>query len=373
MYQNPRVSLMVRDTSCAEAAATLGAAAGVRLDFLPEALLAAKVRKPWMARALERLWERRTFDWSATCFADALRELCQEYGLEPVRRVASYYLLPQEDRWSAWRTEPVDAVGVYESHGIRVYPESVTVTSHRMRHFAHEAYELNREDLLLSIGCRIPGDDADRIAGVSAWEAMDDLGQPLTWKGRAGTPDLVRSRIGRYPDQWTTSAMFGAPARGASHLATVTGDLCLFREYRVFTIEVPLPLAAGGCRSTAGDVAVEMRRFDAGGAPGELACSDAFPERYTVTARVRKPRGVYLSSPGEAAFITPVLLGESGRPFEFDGYSSGALCRAEDEVVDLEATFTPTEDRPAAVLFRLARKARPEKCFSFRLTGIPLP
>ena len=165
--------------------------------------------------------------------------------------------------------------------------------------------------------------------------------------------------------------LFDAPASDASQIAWVTGELWAFEKYHVFEVEVPLPLSTSGFRSSIGDLTVELCRFEEGSRPSATYALP-FPACHSLAARIYKPSGVHLSSPSQTGFVAPILIGESGQPYEADGLP-GDLCKAEEEMTEIQVAYTPREDRPTKILFQLVRKSNPEKLFSFRLTDIPLP
>src|SRR5262249_31614507 len=87
--QNPRLSLKLENLTAADAAARLGEAAGVSLN------LAGGGQAGAPAPGAARLQERASFDWTGVTFAQALRQLCERYGLRVgFRNSAGYPLAP---------------------------------------------------------------------------------------------------------------------------------------------------------------------------------------------------------------------------------------------------------------------------------------
>src|SRR3954451_6280871 len=81
--ENPRISLKLENVTPAEAAAQLGRAAGLRVDF-----------PGTFGAALPEPAERASYDWTNTSFARALRQLCEKYNLRPSRLPGGYALYP---------------------------------------------------------------------------------------------------------------------------------------------------------------------------------------------------------------------------------------------------------------------------------------
>lgn len=380
MTSNPKVSLSLDQVSCPEAMAALSQAAGIRVELPNEEKLA---KAPELRSALGHLGETTSFDWTRCTFAQALRELCQWYGLEPTQWVDGHYgLVPS----GAPRLGPASVIADYQAAGIRVFPIAIILSRtwhlsfiHSLEGSAPGGRHGDRNNLWVRIACEIADGVPGRLAGVSNWLAEDDLGhtfESLT-SVEAFTAFDLNADIGPYPDQWNTTTLFPPPSRGATQLRRLEGDLLCFDAYRCERLEFPLPLPAGGpVRERLGDVVVEVSSFEPGPEGGRTDTPADKMEKWDgpiLKARIYKPRDVYVATPGEVGRIRPVLLGRSGQPYEYDVMTSGGFGKAVDEVVTVQARYAASEDPPASVVFELAIKGSPQRLFTFSLQNVPLP
>ena len=371
MSQNPRLSLTLHRVTATEALAALAQRTGLWLE-LPLRDLLAKEKKPaWLVEALQRLAEdRASFTWDGVPFAAVLRELCDTYGLSFNHCSGGYHFLPREPPPPG----PVpNGGGIFQGGGVRVYPHHISVLRERTLWFTRPVTNQDRDVVMLAVGCEIEDGDGQRIAGVEAWEAEDDLGKCVSPKRLSSGMVWSPVYLGPYPDQWRVTVPLDDPSPGATRLAWVKGDLLVWESYYPFRVEFPLPLPEGGARQTVGDIVVELLQVDGGKTSDEngglpLEWSDG----PSLRARIYKPADVAISSVGHPDNVAPVLFGASGRPYDHGG-SYRETSETTDECVEVDLNYGGREDRPARVLFDLVRTARPEKLLTFTLTDIPIP
>jgi hypothetical protein len=356
---NPRISLKLENVTATEAAAALSRAAGVPVEVDPGLRGAAPRRN-------QSLEVKESYDWGAVYFADALRQLCDRYGLRPERRSGAYLLLEQEraPRFF-WRNE-VEVPPL----GVRVFTRRISLDPVGMLKLEGEGI-LVRNPLRLHLACALPARDPEMIAGFENVTAQDDLGNLLV-SGDDRSGNSGYSAV--YPDEWSSLVWLTPPAPGARRLAWVTGDLIVYRDYRLYRVEVPLTRAAGGVRAEVEKAAVEVRRFGrvkdgdrAAAAPGGA------PGAFFLEAQVQVPaEGSRIVGDDQLPFF-PVLLTSSGAPARL------AICRvdrnrgADGTTYNIHATYRDPGEEPVKAVFTLVRRSDPQKLLSFRLEDVRLP
>ena len=380
MTNNPRISLDLKGVSALEAVAALSEAADIPVRLPLDSKL-AKIRG--VGGTPPNLLERAEFCWVEHTFAQAVRDLCERYQLLASQYVDGHYeLFPWGERFSFAEAEPlVD----FNQGGVRVYAESLNRSQERCARYMHtpagsRAFSHSLSDLsglFVRIGCQVAGWDADRLALVRNWAAEDDTGQRLEQRSgfeeKESWDDLHWrvARFGNLPDEWGTGTTLASPAPEATRLRELTGDLLAFQRFDYRTLEFRLPLDGAAQRSVDG-VHVEIKRFDIE-APEEPDNPDPELRGPVLCARLRKPEGVAVSSPGQIAFVRPLLIGASGRKYAYRSRYLDELWEPRSEMAKITTRFAASDDPPAKIVFELLIKSQPEKLLTFCLRDVPLP
>jgi hypothetical protein len=353
---NPRVSLRVENATASEAGAALGRAAGVWVEV---------VRPAGEGKGLI-LQERATFDWDDATFGQALRQLCERYGLHPTSHPGGGYLLSLDT--DAPR-RPAKPLARFEKDGVRLDLVHLK-EGHPERGFEADPARPEGERIALYLIARLQEQDPAALAGVAHVRAKDDRGRFLD--DEAGRYFDSSPDSGLYPDEWSGRITLTQPSAGARKLQWVEGDLRVYRMHRTTRHAFPLPLDGAPVRKVVGDAVLEVLYQgpllpdlgrEAAAAPGQ-------PKQLTeVRARIFTSSGKPLAPASHTWTVIPRLVGASGKWYggsitTFSGDSSS-------QPISLTAADMP--ERAVRVAFDIVENAQPEKLVTFRLTDIPLP
>lgn len=317
---------------------------------------------------------RADFDWSGLTFAQALRQVCERYQLRPSRGVGGYLLYPNPQAPPA---APPQRVGLVEKEGVRLFVRSVNIFENRQVHFLNGPAEAAGSGNLQIYTVAQLGDlDGESIAGIQNVVAKDDLGNAL---GQQGATYSGGNFDGAYPDEWNGIINLPAPHPRARKLASLEGDVMVYRQVRPFSVEIPLPLTGRSARKEMGNLAFWVGETRP---PAEAPDEEPEPllnrktggkEPFTLRVRVYSPvQGAPQARWGWG--LVPYLVGASGRIYQgtqLPGSNSGS-----DGVTMVQQwvlSFPALEEAPARLVWDLLDRADPVKLFSFRMTEIPLP
>ncbi|HTE17241.1 MAG TPA: hypothetical protein VK689_02540 [Armatimonadota bacterium] len=348
LAENPRVSLTVEDVNAADAAAALTRASGIEVR-IARPLPRPGVPAPLVVPALE---ERSSFDWNATTFARALRELCERYRLAPRKRPGGYVLRPTEIA----PPPPLPPLGVVEKEGVRLTVARIEVGPER----ASEG-PASRRVLQVEFEARLADGAAETIVGIENVRAKDSLGALIEAEGESSYPARP------YPDEWAQVV----PLRGydprATGLAWIEGDLLGHRVFERHVVEVPLRRRRG--RREVGGAVVEVSPLK------ELPAEDpdaADGQALQIRVRVFIPAGG--EEGAEAGSVTvPVLVGESGRQYQPASAASSLQPAPEGATYELSAEYRGLQEPAVKALVTWVEKSPPERLFSFRMTNLRIP
>lgn len=361
---NPRVALKLESATFAEAAAALSKASGLTLELHRRVQGGAPAPPPAI------LEERSSFNWADVRFAQALRELCERYELNPSRQADGYVLF--------WRgpapglpAPPAKPVGLVEKRGVRLFVSQVRTFDNRHRELdlnTGETRVQGNSSLNLSVSGRVLDGEADAIAGVANVVARDDQGTliPAREGGRSSTD---RSLTGLFPDEWSDGISLSGPHPRARNLAWLEGDLMVYRVHRRHRVEIPLAAAGEPAVAELGGVRIEVMEFEPGGlADGGLAAGDA-----RLVARITLLPGSPIS--WDMGWLgTALLVGASGKVYRSSGGGGGGGGGSSRAYrYEYEWKYAPLPEPAVKALFYLPEKDDAVRLFSFRMENIPLP
>jgi len=356
--ENPKISLNLEEVTAVEAAAALSNAARVPLDFPG---YQPSIRQ---SRQYEQLKERASWRWQDVTLARALRELAERYSLSVTRSGQGYHLFPAQAPRAAAAANPV---GLIVKEGIRIHPESVSISSQRQLSLQPGGQVSGNSSLQLRMRAEWPEGDAEAFAGFDNVTAKDDLGNlllgnPVIGLPRGGAPGFPFG----LPDEWSGSIILTDPHPRARKLLWVEADLFAHKNKRTSRAEFELPLKEGTARQTDGDVTFELLRVDP---PDGTAVARVGVSR--VVARVSSPaRGQRFFGSGT---VRPTLIGVSGRSYGPGGSDSSGTQRDGQFVTDIEWRIRGVDEPLAKLVLQVVDWGEPERLMTVRLTDIPLP
>ena len=338
-----------------EAAARLGQDSGIPISLdVPRFPAGAQVPALY-----QRLNDRHSFDWKQTTFAVALRQLCQRYSLQPVRRWGAYSLHAVSGASRA--TRPSREVQV-EKAGMVFYVRKITSRDNRVRDLTGQGGTLPEQTLWVDLGLDLGKRDSDEIAGLDNVVARDDRGQILITDRPAGRlPSLSTPADTPYPDEWTGSVYLSLPHALAERLAWLEADVVGYESVKSHRMEIPLPAKPESSKASVAGMSVELVEFRSGG------------DSTAPHVRVR----VYM--PSQAGGVSgdampyPSLVGESGRLYpptrpSAQGGSSGAGI-----AYTLDCDYPPIGEPVQKAVFRIVERGKPTRLARVRVEGVPLP
>lgn len=344
--QNPRVSLTLKDVTCAEVAAAVEKSTGAPIHLQPSLL------KPPPPE------QRLSFRWQDTSLADVLRDVAGRYGRTIVPRAGGGYVLLHESlRPAGTSLKPPVLAAEKQVKGLRIGVASIRVYGTKGSGEAHAFITLNVDAL---------GADLRNLRGLTEVAARDDLGNICL--------GAIHQRRLVLPDTWQVEIEIPlSPA--ASRLEWLEADLEAYRKMEQAVVEVPLPLPSGENQREALGARFQVVAFKPGQEPAPASFIEQQYAGPIVDVAVETPEGLDFSDP-QQGIGTPicVLLGKSGHtygPLMRNGHRRAEFGQAArwEENDRFSSVFEPL----TAVRWSVLRRSDPEVISTFRLTGIPLP
>jgi len=359
---NPRITLHLERATASEIAAALSRQAGMPVSLFGEAEAPGDHPPP-----VEGLDQKTSVDWRNLPLADALRDLCKKYPLQPTRGQGGGYML--QPLFEAPLPPVARRVGWVEQQGIRLYALSANVNINRTVRFDGGPQE-GVNVLVLEVAGELPGGAAESVAGITNVTAQDDLGHVLSPVGEVVGRNVY---VPAYPDEFRGHLAFNRPHPRAKKLAWVQGDVLVHRTYKPYAVEVPLPVPASGYRKVVGPFTIEAVGYEpVARIPMEQLPSPEFKPGPRVTIRVHARPGTALPEAEEVWRTAPALVDRTGRLFGPAILDPGSENRDPD-TLELGCVY-PAPPAPAShLLLRVVERSPPQKLFTFRMKDIPLP
>ncbi|HTE20015.1 MAG TPA: hypothetical protein VK689_16750 [Armatimonadota bacterium] len=375
--QNPRISLRVENATFAEAAAALSKAAGTSVK-LYEFQFPPGLPKPPRHAPLD---DRATFNWGNTTFANALRQLCEQYSLSALHTVAGYELIPAAGP-NVTRL-PAMFVGLTVKNGFKLFAAAIGINEQSSRHLRFLGGVGDNQssgELFFALGCWIPEGDTSMIAGVENLVARDDLGTLLLANDSDMWSPGDTSPFGTLPDEWSRGFRMDRPHPKAKKLSWVTGDLVVHERMRAYHAEVPLPLAEEGLRVDVGSQTFVLSHYQVIPKPREdLQLPDGQPisgrlDQWGPQLRVRtiQPFGLNVR-PRTGDGVGCAAVGASGRRYPAQQGGGSGQRIGPTMTWDTTFVFTGMEEPAVKLVWDVEERTAPKRVFSFRMTDIPLP
>lgn len=369
---NPKLMLKLQDVSAAEAVKQLSQAAGVSVTLHePAGQQAANPARD----------QKLSFDWNGVTFANALRQVCDKFLLQPNRGPVGYVLYPS---FQAPLGPPAKKVGLVEKNGAKLWLRAVSLNDYRRTDFVN-GNNNGSGSLNLDLTCELGDGDAATIAGIANLSGRDDQGTVLAFDNPQTLNGAYNSAL--FPDEWVGNVNLPAPHAKAKKLQWVEGDVMGYRGLKTFRVEVPLPLTGKYVRKDAGDMSIVVSRFRASGdaaVAGDDDDVEGLPkppfavQQGGASVRVR----VYTPQPGSRVgsaqgagswTVQPYMVGSSGKIYQSSRVQSTGWGDAQHSVSDSVFLFPAMQDQPAKLVWDLVERPDPVKLFTFRMTDIPLP
>lgn len=359
---NPRVNLRLEHATAPEIAAALTRATGVPVSLYGESQ--APGDQPPLVDGLDR---KTSVDWQGIPLADALRDLCKKYPLQPTRTQGGGFTL--QPTFEAPLPPPGRRVGLTEQQGIRLYALSANVNINRTVRF-DGAPQDGVNVLVLEVAGEIPGGAAESIAGLTHVTAQDDLGNVLTPLDE----DLGQNvYVPTYPDEFRGNLAFNRPHPRAKKLVWVQGDVLVHRTFHPYSVQIPLPVPATGSRNTAGPFTIEATNYEpTARVPMDQLPAPDFKPGPRVTIRVRARAGTALPEAEEIWRTAPALVDQTGRLFAPVIMDSNPE-ETEPGTLELTCVYPAPQSPVSHLLLRVVERSEPQKLFTFRMRDIPLP
>lgn len=359
---NPKLSLEARNLTCREAVEALTKAANVPVELRG---VPADPDAPLLPEN-ERIRQRRTFQWAGVTLSQALRDLCEAYGLAVHRNPDSYWLWPSP----APRPPAVPkAHHLVERKGVRLYPRDLAIFSHRNINLDAGGAILQNSHLAIDFKAMWPEGEGAAIAGFGNVVARDDLGNVLTWR-RPDGPVGGFNTAQMLPDEWQGTITFDAPHPRARKLVWLEGDLLVYNPYRIVSVEVPLSGETRTGRLKGEEFEAEVIRVESPSAEEErFRQGPIVHSRLTLNEEFNQ-RIHFLD--GRPAFA-PDLIGVSGRVYAPIEGSSGGRLGDGVMIQTVRSRYAPITEPVVKAVYRLRERGEPASLFPFRLTDIPLP
>jgi hypothetical protein len=368
---NPKLMLKLQDVPVAEAVKQLSQASGVSVILNdPSNQRGGNAQRD----------QKQSFDWNGVTFANALRQVCTKYLLQPNRGPVGYVLYPS---FQAPAGAPAKKVGLVEKNGAKLWMRSISVNDYRRLDFVN-ANNNGSGNLNIELMNELGDGDAATIAGVANLTGRDDLGTVLAFDNPQSLNGAYNSAM--YPDEWMGNVNLPAPHAKAKKLQWIEGDVMGYRSMKNFRVEVPLPLAGKYVRKDAGDMSIVVSRFRAAGAAaaGDDDEVDGLPKQpinvqqggSSVRVRVYTPnQGSRVGSvQGSGSWtVQPYMIGASGKIYQSNRVQSTGWGDQQFSVNDSVFVFPAMEDQPVKLVWDLVERSEPVKLYTFRMTDIPLP
>lgn len=368
---NPKLMLKLQDVPVAEAVKQLSQASGVSVT-LNESSGQRGGNAPRD--------QKQSFDWNGVTFANALRQVCAKYLLQPNRGPVGYVLYPS---FQAPAGAPAKRVGLVEKNGSKLWLRAVSINDYRRSDFVN-ANNNGSGNLNLELMCELGDGDAATIAGIANMSGRDDQGTVLAFDNPQSLNGAYNSAM--FPDEWMGNVSLPAPHAKAKKLQWVEGDVMGYRSLKNFRVEVPLPLTGKYVRKDAGDMSIVVSRFRAAGAAaaGDDDDVEGLPKQpiavqqggASVRVRVYTPQqGSRVGSvQGSGSWtVQPYLIGSSGKIYQSNRVQSSGWGDPQFSVNDSTFVFPAMQDEPVKLVWDLVERPEPVKLFTFRMTDIPLP
>jgi hypothetical protein len=359
--ENPRVTLHLERATAPEIIAALSKASGVPISLFGQGEEPGEQAPP-----VEGLEQKISVDWKAVPLADALRELCKKYPLQPLRSQGGGFTL--QPTFEAPLPPMARRVGLAEQQGIRLYALGVNLNLNRTLRFDGGPQE-GVNVLVLEVAGEVPGGQAESIAGLANVTARDDLGHVLSPVGEALGRNVY---VPGYPDEFRGQVAFNRPHPHAKKLAWVQGDVLVHRTFQPYSIQLPLPIPAAGTRKSAGPFTIEALNYEAAAKlPADQLPEPDFKVGPRVTIRIRARAGTPLPDAEEIWRAAPALIDQTGRLFGPIAMTPGD--GNQPDSFELTCVY-PAPPSPAShLVLRLVERSEPQKLFTFRMKDIPLP
>lgn len=358
---NPRVTLHLERATALEIVAALSKASGVPISLFGETAEPGEHAPP-----VEGLEQKSSVDWKAIPLADALRDLCKKYPLQPMRTQGGGFML--QPTFEAPLPPMARRVGLTEQQGVRLYVLGVSLTINRTLRFDGAPQE-GVNVLALELAGEVPGGLAESIAGVANVTAQDDLGHVLSPVAEAPGRNLY---VPGYPDEFRGHVAFNRPHPRAKKLVWVQGDLLVHRTFKPYSVQLPLPIPAAGTRKGAGPFSIEALNYEATAKlPADQLPEPEFKAGPRVTIRIRARAGTPLPDAEEIWRAAPALIDQSGRLFGPVAMNPGD--GNQPDSLELTCVYPAPPSPVSHLVLRLVERSEPQKLFTFRMKDIPLP
>jgi len=370
---NPKLMVKLQDVPVAEAVKQLSQASGVSVT------LHDPPGQPGAANAVRE--QKQSFDWNGITFANALRQVCEKYLLQPNRGPVGYVLYPS---FQAPAGPPAKRVGLVEKNGTKLWLRAVSLNDYRRNDFVN-GNNNGSGNLNMELMAELGDGDAATIAGVANVTGRDDQGTVLAFDNPQSLNGGYNSAM--FPDEWMGNVNLPAPHSKAKKLQWIEGDVMGYRGLKSFHVEVPLPLAGKYVRKDAGDMTIVVSRFRSANATGPAGDDDdveGLPKQpfavqqggASVRVRVYTPQqGSRVGSiQGSGSWtVQPYLIGSSGKIYQSNRVQSTGWGDPQVSVSDSTFVFPGMQDAPSKLVWELVERPEPVKLFTFRMTDIPLP
>ena len=347
--ENPRLSLRLRQVTCAEAAAALEKQSGETVSLMEIPVQ----RTPGVPRV--DLSERADWDWTNATLADALRQLALRYRLTASGGPTGYQLIP---RFGPYGNGPQDPRGRWEGHGVKI---GVT-------NAGWNRSSPGDQRLSVQFSVETAGLDGDRLAAITHVSARDDLGNILTADERSQNGQLQR----QLPDTFVCAAIFPDPPEIGSRLVWIEGEVALYPSVKHRTLRFSLPEEGHGSVHEDGRWRVTLQEV----VPGRASPpDDVIAPRNVgpiVNARVTLPSRVTRDSETRQK-LQILLIGDSGKQHLSGEERMSLVGRLGDPTYDFHCQFGAIREGLSRVEFRLQEAEEPLPAFRFRLKDVPLP
>jgi len=370
---NPKLMLKLQDVSVAEAVRQLSQASGVSVTLHDP---------PGNQRGANAARDQKlSFDWNGVSFANALRQVCDKYLLQPNRGPVGYVLYPS---FQAPAGAPAKRVGLLEKNGTKLWLRAISLNDYRRSDFVN-GNNNGSGNLNMELMAELGDGDAATIAGISNVTGRDDQGTVLAFDNPQTLNGAYNSAM--FPDEWMGNVNLPAPHSKAKKLQWIEGDVMGYRGLKSFRVEVPLPLTGKFVRKDAGDMSIVVSRFRSAGVmppAGDDDDVEGLPKQpfalqqggSSVRVRVYTPQqGSRVGSvQGSGSWtVQPYLIATSGKIYQSSRVQSTGWGDQQYSVSDSTFVFPGMQDEPAKLVWDLVERPEPVKLFTFRMTDIPLP
>lgn len=370
---NPKLKLKLQDVSVAEAVKQLSEASGVSVTLHDP---------PGQQGGGNAARDQKlSFDWNGVTFANALRQVCEKYLMQPNRGPVGYVLYPS---FQAPAGAPAKRVGLVEKNGTKIWLRAVSLNDYRRADFLN-GNNNGSGNLNMEVMAELGDGDAATIAGISNVSGRDDQGTILSFDNPQSLNGSYNSAM--FPDEWMGNVNLPSPHSKAKKLQWIEGDVMGYRGLKSFRVEVPVPITTKYVRKDAGDMTIVVSRFRSAGTAvpaGDDDDVEGLPKQpftvqqggASVRVRVYTPQqGSRVGSvQGSGSWtVQPYLIGTSGKIYQSNRVQSTGWGDQQFSVSDSVFVFPGLQDEPAKLVWDLVERPEPIKLFTFRMTDIPLP